>query len=83
MEDLDLVERLAGQLRLRCLGPALLVAGRRWRRLGLWGCLWQNWCLRRAWRQGVGAEALAQRYYSQKPTGQKKPDQLTLDPAQN
>ena len=83
MEDLDLVERLAGQLRLRCLGPALLVAGRRWRRLGLWGCLWQNWCLRRAWRRGVGAEALAQRYYSQKPTGQKKPDQLTLDPAQN
>jgi hypothetical protein len=64
MEDLDLVERLAGQLPLRCLGPGLLVAGRRWRRLGLLGCLWQNWRLRRAWRQGVGAETLAQRYYA-------------------
>ncbi len=63
MEDLDLVERLAARLRLRCLGPALLVAGRRWRRLGLWGCLWQNWRLRRAWRRGVAAEVLAQRYY--------------------
>ena len=72
MEDLDLVERLAGRLRLRCLGPALLVAGRRWRRLGLWGCLWQNWCLRRAWRRGVGAEALAQRYYGTAPNGNKK-----------
>ncbi len=66
MEDLDLVERLASRRRLRCLGPALLVAGRRWRRLGLWGCLWQNWRLRRAWRRGVGAEALAQRYYGNK-----------------
>ena len=64
MEDLDLVERLAGRLRLRCLGPGLLVAGRRWRRLGLLGCLWQNWRLRRAWHKGVGAEALAQRYYA-------------------
>ena len=66
MEDLDLVERLAARLRLRCLGPALLVAGRRWQRLGLWGCLWQNWRLRRAWRRGVSAEALAQRYYGMK-----------------
>jgi len=63
MEDLDLVERLAGRRLLRCLGPGLLVAGRRGRRLGLWGCLWQNWRLRQAWRRGVGAEALAQRYY--------------------
>lgn len=72
MEDLDLVERLAARGRLRCLGPALVVAGRRWRRLGLWGCLWQNWCLRRAWRRGVGAEALAQRYYGTAPNGIKK-----------
>ena len=72
MEDLDLVERLAARGRLRCLGPALVVAGRRWRRLGLWGCLWQNWCLRRAWRRGVGAEALAQRYYGTAPNRIKK-----------
>ena len=72
MEDLDLVERLAARLRLRCLGPGLLVAGRRWRRLGLWDCLWQNWRLRRAWRRGVDAGALAQRYYSQESTGLKK-----------
>jgi len=72
MEDLDLVERLADQRRLRCLGPALLVAGRRWQRLGLWGCLWQNWRLRRDWRRGVGAEALAQRYYCQDPKRLKK-----------
>ena len=72
MEDLDLVERLAGRLRLRCLGPGLLVAGRRWRRLGLWGCLWQNWRLRRAWRRGVGAEALAQRYYGTATNAIKK-----------
>ena len=64
MEDLDLVERLAGRLRLRCLGPSLSVAGRRWRRLGLWGCLWQNWRLRRQWRLGVSADQLAKRYYN-------------------
>ena len=76
MEDLDLIERLAGRLRLRCLGPSLSVAGRRWRRLGLWGCLWQNWRLRRQWRRGVSADQLAQRYYNQEPVEpSKRPDQ--------
>jgi rSAM/selenodomain-associated transferase 2 len=63
MEDLDLVLRLARRARLRSLGLALQVDGRRWRRGGVWRTTWSNLLLRRAWRRGVPVELLAQRYY--------------------
>jgi hypothetical protein len=64
MEDLDLVLRLGRQVRLRSLGLALRVDGRRWRRRGVWRTTWTNLQLRRAWRRGTSAEHLAQRYYA-------------------
>jgi rSAM/selenodomain-associated transferase 2 len=64
MEDLDLVLRLGRQVRLRSLGLALRVDGRRWRRRGVWRTTWTNLQLRRAWRRGASAEHLAQRYYA-------------------
>jgi rSAM/selenodomain-associated transferase 2 len=63
MEDLDLVLRLARRARLCSLGLALRVDGRRWQRQGVWRTSWRNLQLRRAWRRGVPAELLAQRYY--------------------
>jgi len=64
MEDLDLVERLARQARLRSLQLALRVDGRRWRRRGVWETTLANLALRRAWRRGVPAAELARRYYA-------------------
>ena len=63
MEDLELVQRLRRQARLRSLGLALRVDGRRWRRLGVWRTALENARLRRAWRQGFSPEALARAYY--------------------
>jgi hypothetical protein len=57
------VLRLARRARLRSLGLALQVDGRRWRRGGVWRTTWSNLRLRRAWRRGVPVELLAQRYY--------------------
>ncbi len=62
MEDLDFAQRFARQGRFVSLGMAMGVDGRRWRRLGLVGTTWANMALRRAWRRGVSAELLAQRY---------------------
>jgi len=62
MEDLDLVQRLRRHGRLVSLRLRLLVDGRRWRRLGIWGATLANARLRRAWRRGVDPEELAQRY---------------------
>jgi rSAM/selenodomain-associated transferase 2 len=62
MEDLEFAERFASQGRFRSLGLTLTVDGRRWRRLGLLGTTASNLALRRAWRRGVPAERLAQRY---------------------
>jgi rSAM/selenodomain-associated transferase 2 len=64
MEDLDLVLRLSRRARLCSLGLALRVDGRRWLRQGVWRTSWSNLQLRRAWRRGVPADLLAQRYYS-------------------
>ena len=63
MEDLDLVLRLNPHCRLRCLGVPLRVDGRRWIERGVWAVGWSNWLLRRAWRRGLGSQALASRYY--------------------
>ncbi len=63
MEDLEFVERLARVARLESLGLALVVDGRRWRRLGVLATTWRNWRLRRAWARGVSPEVLAARYY--------------------
>ena len=62
MEDLDLVQRLRRHGRLVSLRLRLLVDGRRWRRLGIWGATLANARLRRAWRRGADPEELAQRY---------------------
>jgi hypothetical protein len=63
MEDLDLVQRLQRHTRLRPLQARLRVDGRRWRTLGIWQTALVNARLRRAWRRGLPAELLAQRYY--------------------
>lgn len=63
MEDLELIERLRRHTRLRSLGLALRVDGRRWRRLGVWRTALENARLRRQWRRGIGAEQLARAYY--------------------
>ncbi|MEB3321576.1 MAG: TIGR04283 family arsenosugar biosynthesis glycosyltransferase [Synechococcaceae cyanobacterium] len=63
MEDLDLVLRLRRRAAIGCLGAALRVDGRRWRRLGIWRTGLANARLRRAWRRGVSAGELARRYY--------------------
>ena len=64
MEDLDLVLRLARRARLCSLRLGLQVDGRRWLRHGVWRTSWTNLQLRRAWRRGVPAGQLAQRYYN-------------------
>lgn len=63
MEDLELIERLHRHTRLRSLGLALRVDGRRWRRLGVWRTALENARLRRQWRRGISAEQLARAYY--------------------
>ena len=63
MEDLDLVQRLQRHTRLRPLQARLRVDGRRWRALGIGQTALVNARLRRAWRRGVSAELLAERYY--------------------
>jgi rSAM/selenodomain-associated transferase 2 len=63
MEDLDLVQRLQRHTRLRPLQARLRVDGRRWRALGIGQTALVNARLRRAWRRGVPAELLAERYY--------------------
>jgi rSAM/selenodomain-associated transferase 2 len=63
MEDLDLVQRLQRHTRLRPLQSRLRVDGRRWRALGIGQTALVNARLRRAWRRGVPAELLAERYY--------------------
>ncbi len=62
MEDLELIGRLRRHGRLRSLGLALRVDGRRWRRLGVWGAVRANRRLRRAWRRGVTPALLAVMY---------------------
>ena len=63
MEDLDLVQRLQRHTRLRPLQARLRVDGRRWQALGIGQTALVNARLRRAWRRGVPAELLAERYY--------------------
>ena len=63
MEDLELVQRLQRHTRLRPLQARLRVDGRRWRALGIGQTALVNARLRRAWRRGVPAELLAERYY--------------------
>ena len=65
MEDLDLVERLRPLARLRSLRLPLLVDGTRWRQQGVLKTSLTNLSLRRAWRRGVPAAVLVQRYYGQ------------------
>jgi rSAM/selenodomain-associated transferase 2 len=63
MEDLEFMLRLRRRARIHCLGLAVRVDGRRWRRLGVWQTVVSNALLRRAWRRGTPAEWLAQQYY--------------------
>jgi rSAM/selenodomain-associated transferase 2 len=67
MEDLDLVQRLGRQGRIRLLAGAVRVSGRRWRRLGVVATALANARLRRAWRRGEAAERLTERYYGPGP----------------
>ncbi|MFM2173617.1 MAG: hypothetical protein RLZZ54_1544 [Cyanobacteriota bacterium] len=63
MEDLLLIQRLRAITRIRSLQRPLQVDGRRWQRHGVIGTAWRNAQLRQAWRQGISADQLAQRYY--------------------
>jgi rSAM/selenodomain-associated transferase 2 len=63
MEDLVLIQRLQLLAPVRSLNQPIRVDGRRWQRLGVWQTTWRNARLRRAWRQGHSADALARRYY--------------------
>ena len=62
MEDLDLVQRLKKLGSVVIAPAAITVSGRRWQRLGVWRSCWRNAKLRAAWRRGVRAEILAERY---------------------
>jgi len=62
MEDLKLILRLRAITRIRSLQRPLQVDGRRWQRHGVIGTAWRNAQLRQAWRQGISATELAQRY---------------------
>jgi rSAM/selenodomain-associated transferase 2 len=64
MEDLALIQQLQQLAPIRRLGVPLQVNGRRWRRHGVLGTAWRNAQLRQAWRRGVSAEELANRYYA-------------------
>lgn len=64
MEDLALIQQLQPLTRLRRLGLAIQVDGRRWREHGVLGTAWRNAQLRRAWRRGHSPEELARRYYN-------------------
>jgi rSAM/selenodomain-associated transferase 2 len=64
MEDLVLIQKLQRLGPIRRLGCPLQVNGRRWRRHGVLGTAWRNGQLRRAWRRGISAEQLAERYYA-------------------
>ena len=67
MEDLLLIQRLRAITRVRSLQRPLQVDGRRWQRHGVIGTAWRNAQLRQAWRQGISADQLAQRYYGNHP----------------
>ena len=62
MEDLDLVQRLGAQTRLRRIGHPLITSGRRWRRQGVLHLAWRNALLRRRWARGASADGLARDY---------------------
>lgn len=67
MEDLELVLRLRRLAPIHLLERPLLVDGRRWRRLGVLRTTWRNAALRRAWRRGVSAVTLVDRYDAGRP----------------
>ena len=62
MEDLDLVQRLGAQTRLRRIGHPLITSGRRWQRHGVLQLAWHNALLRRRWARGASADELARVY---------------------
>ena len=62
MEDLDLVQRIARQHRLRRLRCPLVTSNRRWQEQGVISRAWNNWMLRRRWRNGTAAEQLVDDY---------------------
>ena len=62
MEDLDLVERIARHHRLRRLRCPLVTSYGRWQERGVINRAWQNWMLRRRWRNGTAADQLVDDY---------------------
>lgn len=62
MEDLDLVERIARHHRLRRLRCPLVTSNGRWQERGVINRAWQNWMLRRRWRNGTAADQLVDDY---------------------
>ena len=64
MEDLDLVQRIAGLSRLRRIGCAITTSGRRWQERSVLAQAWRNARLRRSWARGEPLDQLVQRYNS-------------------
>ena len=62
MEDLDQVERIARHHRLRRLRCPLVTSNSRWQERGVINRAWQNWMLRRRWRNGTAADQLVDDY---------------------
>ena len=63
MEDLDFIERLSCQVKLKSLGLHLYTDGRRWQKFGLLSQTWRNAQLRRQWRRGESTNLLSKKYY--------------------
>ena len=62
MEDLDLVQRIAGISRLSRIGCSITTSGRRWQHRSVLSQAWRNARLRRSWARGEPLEQLVQRY---------------------
>ncbi len=63
MEDLDLIQRLSKQTRIRSLGLPIYSDGRRWEDVSFVAKALENAQLRRRWKQGESSKSLADRYY--------------------
>ena len=63
MEDLDLIQRLSKEVKIKSLGIPLYTNGRRWNNINILAKAWENEKLRRRWKEGESTINLAKEYY--------------------
>ncbi len=63
MEDLDLIERLSKEVKIKSLGIPLYIDNRRWANTNIITQAWKNANLRRRWRAGESSKSLVIEYY--------------------